>query len=83
MYTGHVTAGGSICVEALTLSGSQGSWKPDYSVEGLLNLIIINMVRTVRGFVGGMGGGGGWVGMVGGRPILQNLVLLQRRLVWS
>eukprot|EP00798_Chlamydomonas_sp_ICE-L_P012411 gene12411-15603_t len=27
MYTGHVTAGGSICIEALTQSGSPGSWR--------------------------------------------------------
>jgi hypothetical protein len=44
MYTGHVTAGGSICVEALTCSGSPGSWQPDFSVEGLLNLVVTNMV---------------------------------------
>ena len=60
MYTGHVTAGGSICVEALTCSGSPGSWQPDFSVEGLLNLIIINMVcrecACCGVLVGGVGG---------------------------
>jgi len=45
MYTGHVTAGGSICLEALTQSGTAGSWKPDFSVESLMNVIVINMVR--------------------------------------
>ncbi|WIA19343.1 hypothetical protein OEZ85_003974 [Tetradesmus obliquus] len=44
MYTGHVTAGGSICLEALTLSGTPGSWQPDFSVESLLNVILINMI---------------------------------------
>jgi ubiquitin-protein ligase len=44
MYTGHVTAGGSICLEALTLSGTSGSWQPDFTVESLLNVIVINMV---------------------------------------
>lgn len=46
MYTGHVTAGGSICLEALTQSGTAGSWKADYSVESLMNVIVINMVRN-------------------------------------
>jgi hypothetical protein len=45
MYTGHVTAGGSICLEALTNSGTAGSWQSDYSVESLINVIVINMVR--------------------------------------
>lgn len=49
MYTGHVTAGGSICLEALTLSGTPGSWQPDFSVESLMNIIMINMVRKACG----------------------------------
>lgn len=49
MYTGHVTAGGSICLESLTCSGTPGSWQPDFSVESLLNVIVINMVRTWEG----------------------------------
>ncbi|KAF6249727.1 ubiquitin-conjugating enzyme/RWD-like protein [Scenedesmus sp. NREL 46B-D3] len=44
MYTGHVTAGGSICLEALTCSGTPGSWQPDFTVESLLNVIVINMI---------------------------------------
>ncbi|CAD7697949.1 unnamed protein product [Ostreobium quekettii] len=43
-YTGHVTAGGSICIEALTLSGTPNSWQPDYCVESMLNIIIHNMI---------------------------------------
>jgi ubiquitin-protein ligase len=46
MYTGHVTAGGSICLEALTTSGTPGSWQPDFTVESLMNVIVINMVRS-------------------------------------
>ena len=46
MYTGHVTAGGSICLEALTLSGSPGSWQPSYTAEGMLHLVVLNMIDT-------------------------------------
>lgn len=42
-YTGHVTAGGSICIAALTLSGNVNSWTPDYSVESILNVVLANM----------------------------------------
>ena len=31
MYTGHVTVGGSICIEALTLSGTEGSWQSSFT----------------------------------------------------
>ena len=55
-YTGHVTAGGSVCMEALTLTGSLNSWRPDYCVSGLLPLVKQNlvdvetvMVRTATG----------------------------------
>lgn len=39
-HTGHVTVGGSICMEALTSTG----WKPDYSMEGVLMLVRQAMV---------------------------------------
>ena len=42
-YTGHVTAGGSICIAVLTLSGSVNSWTPEYSVDSILNVVIANM----------------------------------------
>jgi hypothetical protein len=35
---GHVTAGGSICIEALTLSGTSGSWQASYCVEAILQV---------------------------------------------
>ena len=41
---GHVTAGGSICIEALTLSGTTGSWTSQYNVESILNIVILNMI---------------------------------------
>ena len=41
---GHVTAGGSICIEALTLSGTAGSWTSQYNVESILNIVILNMI---------------------------------------
>ena len=43
-YTGHVTAGGAICTEALTLSGTPRSWTPDLSVEGVLSSVLLNFV---------------------------------------
>ncbi|KXZ48861.1 hypothetical protein GPECTOR_25g446 [Gonium pectorale] len=46
MYTGHVTAGGSICIEALVASGGPGGWQADYSVEGVLVLVLANMLHT-------------------------------------
>jgi len=49
-YTGHVTAGGSICIEALTQTGTVNSWRPDYCVSGLLPLVKHNLidVETVQ-----------------------------------
>lgn len=41
---GHVTAGGSICIEALTLSGTAGSWTSQYNMEAILNIVILNMI---------------------------------------
>lgn len=41
---GHVTAGGSICIEALTLSGTNGSWSSQYNVESILNIVMMNMI---------------------------------------
>ena len=38
-----MTAGGSICIAALTLSGGLNSWTPEYSVESILNVVLANM----------------------------------------
>lgn len=45
--TGHVTAGGSICIEALTLSGTAGSWTSQYNVESILNIVMLNMIGEI------------------------------------
>lgn len=51
-YTGHVTAGGAICLEVLTSTGSPNSWQSDYCVESILQVAIMNMLHcesvTVR-----------------------------------
>jgi ubiquitin-conjugating enzyme E2 Q len=46
-YTGHVTAGGSICIEALTLSGGPNGWNAALCVESVLNLVITNMCAQI------------------------------------
>ncbi|KAK9837003.1 hypothetical protein WJX81_006058 [Elliptochloris bilobata] len=61
-YTGHVTAGGTVCLEALSQSGSRGAWQQSYDVEAILQQVISNMttcervrIRTPTG-PGGMSG---------------------------
>jgi len=44
-YTGHVTAGGSICIEALTTTGGAGAWRSSYCVESILNTVFTNMLH--------------------------------------
>eukprot|EP00878_Enallax_costatus_P032826 GHUV01036124.1.p2 GENE.GHUV01036124.1~~GHUV01036124.1.p2 ORF type:complete len:106 (-),score=22.36 GHUV01036124.1:2-319(-) len=46
MYSGQVSAGGSICLEALTTCGTPGSWQSSFTVESLLNVIMVNMIDT-------------------------------------
>lgn len=45
-YTGHVTAGGAICLEVLTNTGSSNGWRPDFCVESILQIAILNMLHT-------------------------------------
>ena len=40
-----MTAGGSICIEALTLSGSPGSWQAAYCFESIIQLVLTNMIH--------------------------------------
>ena len=47
MYTGHVTAGGSICVEALTNTGTPNSWQRDYTFEGILTTVLHNVSTRI------------------------------------
>ena len=42
-YTGDVTTGGSVCIEALTLSGGFNGWTSASCVEGVLTQVITNM----------------------------------------
>lgn len=46
MYSGHVTDGGSICIQALTTGTGSGYWTPSYSVESMLMLIKITMISV-------------------------------------
>ena len=56
-YTGHVTAGGAICIEALTTEGTPGSWQPDICVESVLNTVFMNFLDNhVRDHPHGDGG---------------------------
>lgn len=43
-YTGHVTAGGSVCMEMLTNSGTDNSWRSSFTVEGVLLVALTNMI---------------------------------------
>ena len=58
-YTGHVTAGGAICLEVLTNTGSKNSWRPDFCVESILQIAILNMLHTESVVVRTASGPGG------------------------
>lgn len=57
MYTGHVTAGGSVCMEMLSGGGSHYGWHPSLCVVGIMPMIKFNMINvpvtTVRTAAGG------------------------------
>ncbi|KAK9832429.1 hypothetical protein WJX74_009995 [Apatococcus lobatus] len=61
-YTGHVTAGGSVCIEALTQSGSMGSWSSQYNVESMLMVVLNNMLHCESYYVKTASGPGGQSG---------------------
>lgn len=44
MYTGHITAGGSVCVEALSTSGTPGAWQRTFTFEGIMTTVLHNMI---------------------------------------
>ena len=58
-YTGHVTAGGAICIEALTTSGSPGSWNPNLCVESILHTVFANFLDTTSELIRTATGPGG------------------------
>ena len=47
-YTGHVTAGGAICLEVLTNTGSANGWRSDYCAESIVQIAIMNMLHCMR-----------------------------------
>ena len=57
-----MTAGGSICIEALNLTGSPEGWQPSYCAESMLQLIIANMVDCESVYVQTPTGPGGLSG---------------------
>lgn len=61
-YTGHVTAGGAICIEVLTLSSSPNSWLPTHCLESILRTVFANMVFAQVGYVRTTHGPGGRTG---------------------
>ena len=60
-YTGHVTAGGSICLKSL-VNGIHGGWDPNYTIEGMIEMIKLNFVYAERVLVRTMTGPGGMAG---------------------
>lgn len=58
-YTGHVTAGGAICIEALTTEGTPGSWQPEICVESVLNTVFMNFLDTTSEIIRTATGPGG------------------------
>lgn len=59
VLTGHVTAGGSICIEALVNTGSPNGWQPSYTFESIISLVICNMVDCETAVVKTLSGPGG------------------------
>ena len=62
MYTGHVTAGGAICIQALTQGSAPACWKQSFSVSGVLATVATNMIDPERVMVRTRTGPGGLSG---------------------
>ena len=84
-YTGHVTAGGAICIEALTTSGSPGSWNPSLNVEAILHTVFANfldttsqLIRTATG-PGGRSGRCAWTSSAATAATRSRSILCTRR----
>lgn len=58
-YTGHVTAGGAICLEVLTNTGTSNGWRPDFCVESIVQIAILNMLHNESVVVKTASGPGG------------------------
>eukprot|EP00195_Chlamydomonas_chlamydogama_P008603 CAMPEP_0202891176 /NCGR_PEP_ID=MMETSP1392-20130828/1308_1 /ASSEMBLY_ACC=CAM_ASM_000868 /TAXON_ID=225041 /ORGANISM="Chlamydomonas chlamydogama, Strain SAG 11-48b" /LENGTH=906 /DNA_ID=CAMNT_0049574859 /DNA_START=9 /DNA_END=2729 /DNA_ORIENTATION=+ len=61
-YTGHVTAGGSICIESLVLTGTSTGWQPDFTVESILSMVLVNMIDCDVASIRTLSGPGGTTG---------------------
>lgn len=61
-YTGHVTAGGSICIELLTQSGSRNGWSSGMCFESVMNTVLLNMLHCDVYWVQTATGPGGMAG---------------------
>ena len=57
-YTGHVTAGGAICLEVLTNTGSANGWRSDYCAESMLQIAVVNMLNCESVIIRTASGGG-------------------------
>ncbi|KAJ1461246.1 hypothetical protein M885DRAFT_508169 [Pelagophyceae sp. CCMP2097] len=57
-YTGHVSAGGSICIAALTTDGSPNAWRKTHNVESVLRTVFANMLYCDVGVIRTANGGG-------------------------
>ena len=62
MYTGHVTAGGAICIQALTQGTAPSCWQQAFSVQGILQLVATNLLDPERVMVRTRTGPGGMSG---------------------
>ena len=62
MYTGHVTAGGTICIQALTQGTAPSCWQQAFSVQGILQLVATNLLDPERVMVRTRTGPGGMSG---------------------
>lgn len=53
MMTGHVTAGGAICTEVLTMSDSEHGWRPTVQLDLLVESILVMMGEGGASIVAG------------------------------
>ena len=72
-YSGHVTAGGAVCLEVLTNTGSSNGWCPNYCVESILQIAIMNMLHTESVTVRTANGPGGRSGPLRFDSILRRM----------
>jgi ubiquitin-conjugating enzyme E2 Q len=48
-HTGHVTWGGSLCLETLVNTGTAGGYQATYTMETLLCMVLFNMTSDTAG----------------------------------